>query len=190
LAIVKNTFVYAIGNIIPKATGFILLPIYTLYLTPSDYGIIGSLGALAPILVVLFSFAFEASIFRLSHDYDTEEKKEIFFGTMFISTTTISFTFLLLLFIFHNYVDKIYISISFNPFFIYVIITIFIANFFELPNRYLMIKDKTLQYVSLQLFQYIISTGLTLWFVVHSNEGPAGFLKARMIATIILLPFF
>jgi len=36
----KHTYLYTIGNIIPQIANFILLPVYTAYLTASDYGIV------------------------------------------------------------------------------------------------------------------------------------------------------
>ena len=76
--IFKNTLLYTIGNILPKAAGFILLPIYTSYLSTSDFGIIESVVAISPILIILFSFSFGASIFRLYYDYKTEESQKTF----------------------------------------------------------------------------------------------------------------
>ena len=35
---VKHSIVYGLGGILTKALGFFLLPLYTHYLTPRDYG--------------------------------------------------------------------------------------------------------------------------------------------------------
>lgn len=37
--IVKSTIYYSIGEIVPRIISFLLLPILTTYLTPSEYGI-------------------------------------------------------------------------------------------------------------------------------------------------------
>ena len=39
----SHTATYAIGNIARRLVGFVMLPIYTRYLTPADYGVIGLL---------------------------------------------------------------------------------------------------------------------------------------------------
>ena len=36
----KNSFWFALGTILTQAMGFFLLPLYTRFLTPADYGII------------------------------------------------------------------------------------------------------------------------------------------------------
>ena len=50
-SIIKNTTIYTIGNILPQAAGFFLLPIYTKYLTPADYGIVSSMQVLSTVFI-------------------------------------------------------------------------------------------------------------------------------------------
>src|SRR5438876_10203653 len=35
-----NTLIYSLGGILGRAIGFVMIPVYTRYLTPADYGII------------------------------------------------------------------------------------------------------------------------------------------------------
>jgi len=44
--LVKTTAIYSIGQILPQAVRFILLPIYTHFLTPADYGVVSSIAVL------------------------------------------------------------------------------------------------------------------------------------------------
>ena len=185
--ILNSTFIYTIGNIIPKAANFILLPVYTLYLTTTDYGLIESVYALSPILIILFSFSFGASIFRLYYDYDD---KETFFGTIFLSTIFFSTFFLICLILFSNHIEKIYSSIPFYPYFFYVIVTCYISNLFDLPQKYLMINDKPISYISLSLLRFALNAVLILWFIIYKSEGASGYLKAGVISAAIVLPFY
>ena len=38
--LVKHSTIYAIGNISRQLVGFLMLPLYTHYLTPADYGVV------------------------------------------------------------------------------------------------------------------------------------------------------
>ena len=60
--LVKNTSIYTLGRLIPQLAGFFLLPIYTKYLTPSDYGIISAMQILSSVLVILFSLSIEGKL--------------------------------------------------------------------------------------------------------------------------------
>ena len=188
--LVKNTTIYSLGQILPNAAGFILLPIYTKYLTPADYGIVSSMAVLQTILAIFFTLCLERSVVRLYWDYKTENDKKDFFGTITISIAVISSFILVLLFLFNNYVGLIYKSINFYPFYVYAILSSFIGVFSLIPKKYLMLKEKAGSFIILSLLQFLLSAGFTLWFIIARDEGAAGYLKARLLAVIILLPIF
>ncbi|MDZ7672400.1 MAG: oligosaccharide flippase family protein [Halanaerobiales bacterium] len=72
--IVKNTSLYTIGNILPKAISFLLLPLYTKFLTPEDYGILNSMILLRTFLIVFMTMAINKSVYRLYFDYEEKRK--------------------------------------------------------------------------------------------------------------------
>lgn len=189
-SLLKSTSLYTIGNFLPKIAGIILLPLYTKYLSTEEYGIVSSMQSLTPILVILFSLGFDASVFRLYWDYDSERKRKEFFGTMILSRAIFSLVLLVIIFAFQNIIGDIYQSIAFNPFYLYIIITVFLSSFFDIPMKYLMLKEKAGMFIILSLGQFILRSGLILWFIIARNEGAVGFLKAGVISALFVLPVF
>ena len=51
--LVKNTTIYALGDIVPRLLGFISFPILTRYLSPADYGIVNYVGTLTTFMLAL-----------------------------------------------------------------------------------------------------------------------------------------
>ena len=188
--LVKNTSIYSIGQILPQAAGFILLPIYTRYLTPADYGIVSSMAVLQTILAIFFTLCLERSVVRLYWDYKTDNDKKDFFGTITISIAVLSSIILILLFTFNKYVGLIYKSIDFFPFYVYAILSSFIGVFSLVPKKYLMLKEKAGTFITLSLLQFILRAGFILYFIIVSKEGAIGYLKGNLFAVIILLPIF
>lgn len=188
--LVKNISIYSIGQILPKAAGFILLPIYTRYLAPSDYGIVASMAVLQTILAVFFTLCLERSVMRLYWDYKTEDEKKDFFGTITISIAVISSIILSLLFFFDRYVGLIYKSIDFYPFYAYAILSCFLGVFSLVPKKYLMLKEKPGLFITLSLIQFIFTAIFILWFVIVKQEGAIGYLKGVLFSRLITLPIF
>jgi len=188
--ITKNTVIYTVGSILPKAASLVLLPIYTRYLTPEQYGILSSMWVLESILTVLYSLSFGSSIFRLYWDYDTEEKKKNFMGTMFLSMSGMGLVCMFLLFAFQNYIDGIYSGISFYPYFVYSILIVFVSNLFDLPQKILMLKDKALHYVMLSLGFFIINSCLIIYFVVYKEQGASGYMLSTLLTSLLFLPVY
>ncbi len=66
-SIFKHSKWYLLASLSTKALGFILLPIYTRYLTPTDYGILTSLEVINNLLPFFFSFSLVAAFDRFYH---------------------------------------------------------------------------------------------------------------------------
>lgn len=188
--IIKNTSLYTLGNILPQAAGFILLPIYTRYLSPAEYGIVSSMQVLSTILAVFFTLAINRSIFRLYFDYKTDKDKKDYLGTITISLFFISISILLLLFIFRGFVGQIFKSIEFYPYYFYAILTSFFLIFSLIPKIYFQINEKAGKFVFLSILQFLLNTVFVLWFIIGKQAGAAGMLQGRMLANIVIIPLF
>lgn len=188
--LIKNTSFYALGNLLPQAAAFFLLPVYTKHLTPDDYGIVSSMQALSGVLAIVFTMAIERSVFRLYFDYKTDESKKDFLGTITITLFTIALIVLGLLFTLQGLLNQVFQSIPFYPFYAYAIFTSFLTVFSILPKVYLQLNQKAEKFVLISIIQFFISTGFVLWFIVVGNQGAEGMLKGRMIGELMLAPLF
>lgn len=186
----KNFSLYTVGNLLPKVFSFILLPIYTKYLNPSDYGIVNSMDVFSGFLVVFFTLSIERSIYRLYYDYKTEEEKRTYLGTIAISFFVLSTIILLVLFIFNNNLSLIFKSIPFYPYYLYAIITSYLSVYSIIPRIYYQIKEKADWFLTVSIIQMLANVLFVLWFVVYKNEGAIGMLKGTLYGTICTLPIF
>lgn len=188
--IIKNTTLYTIGNILPQAAGFLLLPIYTRFLTPDEYGIIASMSVLGTILVVFFTLCVERSIPRLYFDHENENARRDFLGSITITLTAISLLVLLLIFLFKRFISLIFASIPFYPYYVYLILTVFFSVFAFIPLTYFRINEEAHKFISLSISLFVLNTSLVLWFVCGLNQGAEGWLKGMLFANIIFFPLY
>lgn len=186
----KSTSIYTIGNILPKLASFLLLPLYTRFLTPSDYGIVSSMTLLQGILIIFTSLALERSIYRLYNDYNDLDRKQ-FLGTITIGIFSISFlTTILYIFVFDNVLNNIFKSIPFNPLYIYTILTVFFTTFSLVPKIYYMVEEKPNKFISISLSYFFIDTFLRILFITIFKWGASGQLLAMMTTSILYIPLF
>ncbi|MBO5371391.1 MAG: oligosaccharide flippase family protein [Lachnospiraceae bacterium] len=71
---IKSTGIYLIGNILTKAVSFFMLPLYTSYLSPKDYGNYDLYIAYITFLSSILFFDIWGGIMRFMFDYEREEK--------------------------------------------------------------------------------------------------------------------
>lgn len=83
-----HSAIYAIGTMISRITGLVMLPIYTRYLTPSDYGVIELLTMAIEISGILIGLRISQAMFRFYILAEDEvEKKEIISTVLLIVLT-------------------------------------------------------------------------------------------------------
>lgn len=78
--VLKNTGAYTLVGIIPYLTSFIMLPIYTRYMSPEDYGILALVSAFQAILATVVFLQLNAALPRYYFEYSGNELK-VFFST-------------------------------------------------------------------------------------------------------------
>lgn len=90
----SNSVVFAIGNLGSKMITFFMVPLYTRYLTTSEYGTSDLISTLVSLLTPIFTLSVIDAVFRFAMDKNSNNKKVLTNG-FFIST--ISFIVFLLL---------------------------------------------------------------------------------------------
>jgi O-antigen/teichoic acid export membrane protein len=185
--LVRNSIFYSLGNFTSVALNFILLPLYTRSLSPSEFGIVNSMQVFSSILMIFFTLGLERSIYRLFFDFNTDEEKKDFLGTVTVSILVISLVLCGFLFIFNHVVERIYKSIPFFPYFSIAIITAFFMTFELVPTISLQVKQKAKQYLIVSLLLLVFRIVPVIWLVVILKEGAVGMLKGSLIGNFLSL---
>ena len=186
---VKHGAIYGIGDILRKLIGFLLIPIYTRYLTPADYGVLEVLTVTISILG-LFIIHGMYSAFSRSYLYDYkdnfEQQRELFSTTYFylLGSGVFFFTILTvfsqsingLIFKSDNYLLLLKLSIGICcleairgfPFAIY-------RNNFE-----------SVKFVTLRTVGFTVNISLNLYFIVVKQFGIIGILVGNLLTSFLI----
>ena len=92
--LIRNTIIYAIGNLGSKLLTFLLLPIYTAYLLESEYGSFDLIVNTVSLILPIITFQVTDGIYRfiLGEEDNKKVKKYISNGSIVIFINTIIFT--------------------------------------------------------------------------------------------------
>ena len=184
---IKDTLIFAIGEILPKILSFILLPVFTKYLLPSDYGIIGYVNAVMSFLPVLVTFSLASFLIRFYFEMNSEFEKRNLFGNVFgvVSVSNIIF-FIFGLVFFPSIIDFFELDIPWDPYFKLAFITFFLEVFAIIPVVRFRVKEQAFYFVLINFskvfFQYI----LILILIVFYDYGLLGYYYGSLIP---LIPF-
>ncbi|MFY1067094.1 lipopolysaccharide biosynthesis protein [Enterococcus sp. AD013-P3] len=109
---IKSTGIYLLGNVLSKSLTFLLLPLYTSYLSPTEYGVYDLSVAYNTFLIsILFLDIWEGTM-RFMFDFSDEDKnKPITVGILMFSVSTVLYAIVLL--VFGNVVGLQYLGLLF-----------------------------------------------------------------------------
>lgn len=79
--LLKNILLFGLNGFIPKALAFVLVPIYTSYLSTAEYGIADLLSTTVQLLIPIFTLDIQDAVLRFA--LDKEYKQEEVFSTAF-----------------------------------------------------------------------------------------------------------
>ncbi len=75
-SLLGNTLIYGLGNYGIKVIGFLLIPLYTRFLTPDDYGVMALVSMYTQVMFVLMNLGQSFSLFRFYYDHDSDTARE------------------------------------------------------------------------------------------------------------------
>lgn len=108
-ALLKNTFIYAMGNFSSKLLSVILLPFYTYYLSTSDFGYFDLILTASSMLTPIISFQISDGLYRFLLDAKGEDEKQQVISTAFlIAIKNIIFTNIIFIIILNSITELRY----------------------------------------------------------------------------------
>ena len=184
--ILKNSFLYSFVSFFQKGIQFLLLPIYTYYLTPDDYGVLNVILSIVSLLSVLFLLSLHgaASRFHFLEEYANKKKK--LWGAIVVIVILNSATLGTMAILFHTFlIDPLAKGIGFFPLLFIAILTTILNPLYLLYQTYLQTTQDGKRYSINMLVNFLLNVGLILFFVIIEKKGVIGILFANLITAIV-----
>ena len=91
MPLIRNTVVYVAVGFLPVAANFLLAPVYTSYLDPEEYALIGLATLFQTFLTFFLSFSLDSAFSRIYFDYEKEGRSKYnVLGSLMMAVTVIS----------------------------------------------------------------------------------------------------
>lgn len=178
-SLIKNTIIYAIGNFGSKLLVFLLLPIYTSYLTTSEFGYFDLIVNTVSLLVPLITFQMMDGIYRfiLVEEEDLKIKKYISSGIYTVFRNIIIFTIIYIIAI------SIFKLQNFISIYLYIVTTI-LYNLWSQITRGL---KKNIDYALAGVIVTVLTLIFNIIFIVKFNFKVNGLVLSYIIANIVAI---
>jgi O-antigen/teichoic acid export membrane protein len=191
--VTKHTSIYGMGGMATKVIGFFLLPLYTHYLTPADYGVLGLLYITMRVLDIVVIQGMTTSIFRAySFDYrgDPKNQAEAVRTAYYYSVGSALLLFGFLSMFAGPLNDLVFKAGEWTHLFRLM----FLAGIFRatqnIPRQIMRAHRKSTQYSLIQLGDFVSAALLNVYFIVYAKQGLAGIVYSEVIREGALMIVF
>ena len=175
----NKSIIFVLGDVLNKAVPFLLLPILTRYLSPSDYGLIASFMILIPVFGIILGFGSESSIFSNYFRMDKNNLK-IFIGNVLY---LVAFSFILLVLVFFLLISENETLLGFNRNWLFLALILSLSQLITTMNLRLWIaEEKPMIYSIYQVLQTFLSAILSLVLVIYFNMKWEGYLLGYSVS--------
>jgi len=158
-----ETAIYGVSSIVGRFLNWLLFPVYTYIFAPDEYGIVANLMSYVALFLVLLTYGMETGYFRFANK---EGKAEITFTTGFLSLSSSTLVFWLLIFVFLNPLAD-YLQISEHKEYIVLLAaTLGLDAITALPFAKLRLQNRAFRYAGLKLINIFVNVGINLFFLV------------------------
>jgi len=173
--------------VVSQIVGFFLIPVYTRYLTPADYGTLEISQTTLTVLGVIFAMGLGTALFRSYYLYDDEDKKKtvVSAALLFVTSTSAVLT-LLLIGLAGNFSSLLFGSVEYTTYFRIIFLTLFCNIGILLGMSVLRAREQPTRYASLTISQVVLSISLNITFVVALHRGVLGILEGNSITAASL----
>lgn len=183
---IGSTSVYLASNILNGIIPFILLPILTRYLAPSEYGEVAMFQVLLGAIGAFTGSVFVGAAGRKYYDSNLSHEKLAEFIGSCIQLIIIFSTFIfVILFAFQHQFSE---WLSLKPRYIFLsVLTAVCSAIISIRLNQWQVKKQALKFGILQISQSLLNMLLSLLFVVVMLKGAEGRINAQIITGLIFL---
>ena len=179
-SISKNTLIYSIGTLALRFTTFLLIPLYTHYLTKSEFGLLQTLLLTIQIIITINDVGTRSALMRFFHEFDAINKLDDLLG----SSLSLNFLTGLLLISISFFIPDSFLSEIFNikeipNLLLYTIIVGVLQTLSLNILSYFRALDQGFIYMLVSLLTSFFLIITTYVFLVIFNLGIVGVLWAQ-----------
>jgi len=181
----QHSAIYGLGSMMTRAIGFILMPIYVNYLTPSQYGVYQLLITTLALMIPVFGLGLSSAMFRSYFDFEDEEKRKLVVGSALVTLLLSGIIFAIFGYLCAPYLARIIIGgPGYTNYLRLLLLTGFFLMINEIPLGIIRARKQPKKYITLNISFFTLLMTLIIYNVVVLGQGVWGIITAQFIATI------
>ncbi len=177
--------VFGVTGIINRSLGFFLIPVYTYYIKPKEYGVLAILMIVLAAIPLVLRMGLGNALLRSWYDYKEDQRPELA-TTVFVFLLLTSIPILSILTYFAPQASLYLLDTEvYTSHLRIVYLLAFLEIFNVVPETLLRIRNASIQYSLCQTIGFIFQLSTNISLIVYWQMGIKGVLIANLVGAIL-----
>jgi O-antigen/teichoic acid export membrane protein len=185
LDLLKQFGIYGLGQALAALASFLLLPLYTRYLSPADYGCIAILDLTVDVLGIVIVSGIAAAVCRYHFEADDEAERGRVWWTALTFVSAAALAVLVPAWVARGPLARLTLGPSYprgGELFSLILPTLWLNSVGLVTFAYLRVRRRAGLFVALSLARLVLNIGLNVTFLVGLGLGVRGILLGNLLA--------
>ena len=183
----SQSVIYGLGGLVSRILAVLLLPLYTHYLSPSDYGRVETLVALTTVLTILLRAGISSAFFRFWFDADDDAGHRIVLRTSFWFTMTMATAGLAAGLVLAPAISELLFGDGGSADLVRAaFVGLWAQMNYEQLSSVFRVEQRPVAFVSASLANIAVTVGATVLLVVAFEKGPIGVIVGNFTGTLFV----
>tara|TARA_X000000368_G_scaffold184436_1_gene145660 strand:+ start:25748 stop:27145 length:1398 start_codon:yes stop_codon:yes gene_type:complete len=179
-----QTAIYGLSSVIGRLLNYLLVPLYTRYFLPEEYGLVTEMYAYVAFLVVILTYGIETAFFRFSKKENNNKKV---YSTALISLVFSSSFFMLLMFSGSSLIANFLGAGIESRFVEWFAIIVGLDAISSISFAKLREEEKAIKFATIKLLNIVVNIGLNIYFIVYKELGIEYIFISNLISSIFMI---
>lgn len=185
--LIRNSLLYGIGDLLQKFLAVLLIPIYTQYLKPSDYGVLALLSILIIILCTITSCGLTNGISRyFFYSEENASKNEIIWSPLIFVAIVSAFVVGALIIFSEKLSSLLLDTTGFAYLVTLTLINVFASNIAAIARTVLVVEEQVWRLNFVNISGVVVGVLAGVICVVYMERGVRGAVEAGLLASIFM----
>ena len=181
----KHSLIYGLGGLVSRILAVLLLPLYTRYLSPADYGVVETLIALTTVVGIALSLGIGSAFFRFYFDSEEPAARRRVLRTSFWFIMGMATLGLVVGVAFSSEISQLLFGTTKDA---KLVAASFVGlwagmNWSQLTSLF-RVEERSAAYVTASVLNILVTVGATLLLVVVLDKGPIGVIVGNFTGTL------
>jgi O-antigen/teichoic acid export membrane protein len=183
----QHSLVYGAGTLIGRVVGFLMVPFYTHFHAPADYGVLELLDLTTFFLSTVVGLGLSGAIVRFFYDFQDEgQRHQIVSTAVIFGILVLGGVYVILQPLCPLLSISLFDTPAYSSFFHIIFASLCFDTIAELGISYLRAKQQSVVVTAFSLARLVASLTLNVYFIVVHRLGVLGILYSNLLSSLAL----